>query len=60
LISENYPSDLKGDYQVYNQKTVLQTIELLNAQEEFIITRIILNGSYKCGKTPDFKGDGNS
>ncbi|MFT4983302.1 MAG: dihydrofolate synthase/folylpolyglutamate synthase [Flavobacterium sp.] len=39
LISENHPSDLTGDYQVYNQKTVLQTIEILNTQEEFIITR---------------------
>jgi dihydrofolate synthase/folylpolyglutamate synthase len=38
LISEN-PFWSKGDYQVYNQKTVLQTIELLNAQEEFIITK---------------------
>jgi dihydrofolate synthase/folylpolyglutamate synthase len=39
LISENHPSDLTRDYQVYNQKTVLQTIEILNTQEEFIITK---------------------
>ena len=38
LISQNYPSDLIGDYQVYNKKTVLQTIEEINSQKEFIIS----------------------
>ncbi|MFV7235048.1 MULTISPECIES: bifunctional folylpolyglutamate synthase/dihydrofolate synthase [Flavobacterium] len=38
LISETYPSDLIGDYQLHNKKTVLQTIAVLNAQKEFKIT----------------------
>lgn len=38
LILENYPSDLIGDYQVHNKKTVLQTIEVLNKQSEFEIS----------------------
>jgi dihydrofolate synthase/folylpolyglutamate synthase len=38
LITENYPSDLIGDYQMHNKKTVLQTIAVLNNQKEFKIT----------------------
>jgi dihydrofolate synthase/folylpolyglutamate synthase len=38
LISQNYPSDLIGDYQVHNKKAVLQTIEEINSQKEFIIS----------------------
>ncbi|CAM4094703.1 folylpolyglutamate synthase/dihydrofolate synthase family protein [Flavobacterium sinopsychrotolerans] len=38
LISETYPSDLIGDYQIHNKKTVLQTIKILNSQNEFKIT----------------------
>ena len=37
MISENYPSDLIGDYQIHNKKTVLQTMAILNAQKEFKI-----------------------
>ena len=38
LISENYPSDLIGEYQMHNKKTVSQTIAILNEQKEFQIT----------------------
>ena len=38
LVSETYPCDLIGDYQVHNKKTVLQTISVLNSQNEFKIT----------------------
>ncbi|MBQ0909446.1 bifunctional folylpolyglutamate synthase/dihydrofolate synthase [Flavobacterium sp. F-328] len=38
LVFENYPSDLIGDYQVHNKKTVLQTIQVLNKQTEFEIS----------------------
>lgn len=38
LISENLPSDLIGDYQTHNKKTVLQTIVLLNSQAAFKIS----------------------
>lgn len=38
LVSETYPSDLIGDYQIHNKKTVLQTISVLNSPNEFKIT----------------------
>jgi dihydrofolate synthase/folylpolyglutamate synthase len=38
LISENLPSDLIGDYQVYNKKAVVQAIKILNSQNEFKIS----------------------
>lgn len=38
LISETHPSDLIGDYQIHNKKTVLQTIAVLNTQKVFEIT----------------------
>jgi dihydrofolate synthase/folylpolyglutamate synthase len=34
-ITETYPSDLIGDYQLHNKKTALQTIAILNEQKEF-------------------------
>lgn len=37
LISQNYPSDLIGDYQKHNKKTVLQTIAIINSQKEYKI-----------------------
>ncbi|MDO8317297.1 MAG: folylpolyglutamate synthase/dihydrofolate synthase family protein [Flavobacterium sp.] len=37
LIHESYPSDLIGDYQVHNKKTVLQIIAIVNSQKEFKI-----------------------
>lgn len=37
MISENYPSDLLGDYQIHNKKTVLQTICVLNDNKNFDI-----------------------
>jgi len=38
LITENYPSDLIGDYQMHNKKTVVEAITILNTQKEFKIT----------------------
>ena len=38
LISIDFPSDLIGDYQFHNKKTVLQTIAVLNKQQEFKIS----------------------
>ncbi|MBP8157746.1 MAG: bifunctional folylpolyglutamate synthase/dihydrofolate synthase [Flavobacterium sp.] len=37
LIHQSYSSDLIGDYQVHNKKTVLQTIAIINTQKEFKI-----------------------
>jgi len=45
LILENYPSDLIGDYQIHNKKSVLQTIAILNSLPEFNITE----GNIKTG-----------
>lgn len=39
LITTNYPSDLIGDYQIHNKKTVLQTIAILNEQTDFNINQ---------------------
>lgn len=38
LISETYPSDLIGDYQEHNKKTVIETFKILNEQTDFKIT----------------------
>lgn len=39
LITEDFPSDLIGDYQTHNKKTVLQTIKVLNEQTDFSISQ---------------------
>lgn len=38
LIAQVYPSDLIGDYQHHNKKTVQQTIAVLNNQKQFIVS----------------------
>lgn len=38
LIQTNFASDLVGEYQIHNKKTVLQTLAVLQAQKEFIVT----------------------
>lgn len=38
LISEVFPSDLIGDYQFHNKKTVQETIAVLNSQNEFKVS----------------------
>jgi dihydrofolate synthase/folylpolyglutamate synthase len=38
LISETYPSDLIGDYQEHNKKTVIQTFKILNKQTNFKVS----------------------
>ena len=38
LINETFPSDLIGNYQVSNKKTVLQAIKVLNAENKFKIS----------------------
>jgi len=57
LILETYPSDLIGDYQMQNKKTVLQTIAVLNAQKEFIITpENIKSGLLQVVRNTDLQG----
>jgi dihydrofolate synthase/folylpolyglutamate synthase len=38
LISETDPSDLIGDYQTHNKKTVVQTLKILNDQTNFKVS----------------------
>ncbi len=45
LIQKIYPTVLLGDYQISNVKTVLQTIKVLQSQNEFIVSeKNIQNG----------------
>ncbi len=57
LISENYPSDLIGDYQIHNKKTVVQTITTLNTKNEFKISEAtIKSGLLNVVKNTGLKG----
>lgn len=57
LVSHDYPSDLIGDYQVHNKKTVLQAIAVLNSQKEFEIDETdIKSGLLNVGKNTELKG----
>jgi dihydrofolate synthase/folylpolyglutamate synthase len=57
LISETYPSELLGDYQTYNKKTVLQTIKVLQSQNKFKVTEEnIKNGFQKVIKNTGLQG----
>ena len=38
MVLEPYPATLLGDYQIYNVKTVMQTISVLNQQKHFKIS----------------------
>lgn len=38
LILETYPSDLIGDYQEHNKKTVIQTFKILNEKTDFKVS----------------------
>jgi dihydrofolate synthase/folylpolyglutamate synthase len=54
LISEVFPSDLIGDYQFHNKKTVQQTIAVLNSQNEFAVS----NENLKAGLLKVIKNTG--
>lgn len=57
LISETFQSDLLGDYQIKNKKTVLQTIRVLQSQQEFLISEAnIKNGFLKTIKNTGLLG----
>lgn len=47
LISENYPSDLIGDYQIHNKKTVVQTIAIVNTQGLYTISEASIREGLK-------------
>lgn len=56
-ISENFPSELLGDYQIHNKKTVMQTLQILNAKFSFKISdEQIKNGFLKVIKNTGLQG----
>ena len=57
LISDNYESDLIGDYQVSNIKTVVQTIKVLKQQNDFEISEAnIKNGLINVKRNTNLQG----
>lgn len=57
LIHERFPSDLIGDYQVHNKKTVLQTVAIINTQKDFKIYETdIKSGLLNVVKNTKLKG----
>jgi len=46
LVSENFPSDLIGDYQISNKKTALQTLRILNSQKEFEVSEATIKQGF--------------
>ncbi len=57
LIEKTYPSALLGDYQIHNKKTVLQTIKVLQSQNEFKVSEEnIKNGFQKVIKNTGLQG----
>jgi len=57
LIKETYQSELLGDYQTHNKKTVLQTIKVLQSQNEFKVSEEnIKNGFQKVIKNTNLQG----
>ena len=56
-ISNDYPSDLKGDYQISNKKTAIQTLILLNSIPGFEISENdIKYGFLNVGKNTGLQG----
>jgi dihydrofolate synthase / folylpolyglutamate synthase len=57
LIEETYPSELLGDYQIHNKKTVLQTIKVLQSQNKFKVSEEdIKKGLQKAIKNTGLQG----
>ncbi len=46
LVSDNFPSDLIGDYQISNKKTALQTLRILNSQKEFQVSELAIKTGF--------------
>ena len=56
-IQQTYPSDLQGDYQLHNKKTVLQAITVLNDRTAFTIPETaIKNGFLNVVKNTGLQG----
>ena len=56
-INEDFPSDLKGNYQISNKKTALQTLRIVNTIPGFEVTETaIKNGFLNVGKNTGLQG----
>lgn len=56
-VSNDYPSDLKGDYQISNKKTAIQTLRILNSIPGFEISENdIKYGFLNVGKNTGLQG----
>ena len=57
LVSDDFPSDLIGAYQISNKKTALQTLRILNSQKEFEVSEeIIKTGFFNVVKNTGLQG----
>ncbi len=57
LISETYPSQLLGDYQEANKKTVLQAIKIIQSQNDFkIVEENVKTGFWNVIKNTNLQG----
>lgn len=57
LVTEVFPSDLIGDYQFHNKKTVQQTIAVLNSENEFTVSdESLKSGLLKVVKNTGLQG----
>lgn len=56
LINEIYSTDLKGDYQMRNVRTVLQTIDVLNKAEFTISKEVVQRGLLKVSENTGLRG----
>jgi dihydrofolate synthase/folylpolyglutamate synthase len=56
LVEVSYPSSLKGDYQIHNVRTVLQTVSILNTGSFTIPTEAIQLGLVKVAENTGRRG----
>lgn len=57
LIKKTFPSELLGDYQIHNRKTVIQTIKILQSLKKFKVSEEnIKNGFQKVIKNTGLQG----
>ena len=56
-IKEDYPSALVGNYQIFNKKTVLKTVRIIQSMDEFKISEVhIKNGFLNVIKNTGLQG----
>ena len=56
LVNEIYPTSLKGDYQIHNVRTVLQTVSILNTGSFTIPKEAVQQGLFKVTENTGLRG----